>query len=234
MPLSDERRHAGTPRRVTALASPDGAGERWVVRLDDGRRLRVDAEEAARCGLAAGEVVEPRLVARLEARDGYLRARDRALRLLAIRPRSAAELRSRLMRYRIPPGTLRAVIADLDGRGYLDDLAFAKTWIAARLASRAYGVGRIRWELRQKGVPAAVIGRAVREAFEVDPDLAAAEERSASALVRRRLPACRRLSPAQRTRRIAAMLERRGFAHATIIRALRAIGEVEAAERFDG
>jgi len=233
VPLSDDPRRAGSLRTVTALASPDGAGGRCIVRLDDGRRFRVDAAEVARCGLAIGEAVAPGLVAQLEARDGYLRARDRALRLLAIRPRSAAELRSRLTRYRIPRETLRAVIADLEGRGYLDDLAFAKDWITARLASRAYGVGRIRWELRQKGVAPALIARAVREAFEVDPDLAAVEERSASALVRRRLPACRRLSPAQRTRRIAAMLERRGFAHATIIRALREIGEVEA-ERFDG
>lgn len=219
------------PRRVAALAT--AGGELRVVVFDDGRRVRVDAEEVARHRLAAGEVVEPRLIARLEARDAYLRARERALRLLARRPRSIAEVRSRLMRHRIPRETLRAVIADLTAEGYLDDLAFAKSWVTARLAARAYGIRRLRWELQQKGVATAVIDQAVREAG-ADEDLAGAQERSASALAQRRLRAYRRLAPDQQARRIAALLERRGFSPSTIIRTVRTVGKHELPERDDG
>ena len=82
-------------------------------------------------------------------------------------------------------------------------------------------------------MPAAVVDQAVQEAAGADPDLGAAEERSALALVERRLPAYRRLAPEQRARRIAALLGRRGFARSTIVRALRTIGGTKQVEAFD-
>src|SRR5712691_3085432 len=151
--------------RAGATVASGRGGELRLVVLAGGRRLCVDAEQVARHGLAAGGVIGPRLVARLAARDAYLRARERALRLLAIRPRSVDELRSRLLRHRIPRKTLEAVIADLVARGHLDDLAFARGWIISRLASRSCGIRRLRWELRRKEVPVAIIDRAVREAI---------------------------------------------------------------------
>ena len=229
---------------ITGIHTIDGGragrpavGERGgtdrLILLDNGRRLRVGVEQVVLHGLAPGGVIEPSLVARLAAQEAYLRARERALRLLAIRPRSVEELRARLVQHRIPRSTLGTVIAELEAQGYLDDLAFARSWIAARAGSRAYGIGRIRMELRRKGVPAAVVDQAVQEAAGADPDLGAAEERSARALVERRLPAYRRLAPEQRARRIAALLSRRGFARSTIVRALRTIGGTTQVESFD-
>ena len=125
------------------------------------------------------------------------------------------------------------MIAELEAQGYLDDLAFARSWIAARAGPRAYGIGRLRLELRRRGVPSTVVDQAVREAAGADPDLGAAEERSALTLVERRLAAYRRLAPEQRARRIAALLSRRGFARSTIVRALKTIGGVTQVEAFD-
>jgi regulatory protein len=219
--------------RAGRPAAGDRGGTDRLVLLDNGRRLRVDVEQVVLHGLAPGGVIEPSLVARLAAQEAYLRARERALRLLAIRPRSVEELRARLVQHRIPRNTLGTVIAELEAQGYLDDLAFARSWIAARAGSRAYGIGRLRLELRRKGVPAAVVDQAVQEASAADPDLGAAEERSALALVERRLPAYRRLTPEQRARRLAALLSRRGFARSTVVRALRTIGGTKQVEAFD-
>jgi regulatory protein len=219
--------------RAGRPAAGDRGGTDRLVLLDNGRRLRVDVEQVVLHGLAPGGVIEPSLVARLASQEAHLRARERALRLLAIRPRSVEELRARLGQHRIPRSTLGAVIAELEAQGYLDDLAFARSWIATRAGSKAYGIGRLRLELRRKGVPAAVVDQAVREAADADPDLGAAEERSARALVERRLPSYRRLAPEQRARRVAALLSRRGFARSTIVRALRTIGGATQVESLD-
>ena len=195
--------------------------------LEDGRRLYADVEQVARYGLEPGESVGPRVVASLEARDAYLRARERALRLLAIRPRSAAEVRQRLARSGVPETTIRTVIAALEADGLLNDLTFARAWITRRAAGRSYGPRRIRWELRQKGVPAAVIDRAFQESSADLGEMGWSEEQSALALIQGRLRTYQHLAPDRRARGIAALLERRGFAEGTIVRVLRKLGGAE-------
>lgn len=197
-----------------------GSGEMRTLVLDDGRRVRVDAEQMARHGLAPGEAIADDLLARLEARDLYLRAREMAVRLLAVRPRTTAELRSRLRRKGVVGDQVRRVIDDLTAAGYLDDPAFARAWVTGRMVSRLFGLRRLRWELREKGLPPPVIERAIREAFG-EESAAAVEERSARAVLERRLPAYRRLASEVRIRRLAGLLARRGFASSTIARVLR-------------
>jgi SOS response regulatory protein OraA/RecX len=101
------------------------------------------------------------------------------------------------------------------------------------MAARPYGARRVRWELHQKGVPLAIIDRALEESVGEDVGIAETEERSALALIRGRLPGYRRLAPARQTRRIAALLERRGYAAGTIVRVLRTLGRGEL-EDLDG
>jgi len=216
-------------RATTARPQAGSPAELRFVVLDDGRSLRVNVEDTARYGLTPGETISDELLARLESRDAYLRAREIAVRLLAIRPRSTAELRLRLRQRRVSEEQARAVLHDLSAAGYLDDLAFARTWITGRIASRPCGVKRLRWELREKGVPAPLIEQAIREALG-EGDLLAAEERFALALLERRSHAYRRLTPEARLRRIAGFLERRGFASGTIARLLRTAGRTGLAE----
>jgi len=199
--------------------------------LDNGRRLRVDVEQVARHGLERGEPIDPRVLARLAARDIYLRARESALRLLASRPRSVAEVGERLARRRVPKATIRAVIAGLAAQGVLDDLSFARAWIARRTSRSHYGPRRIRWELRQKGVPPPTIDRAFRECSAADQGIARTEEQLALALMHSCARRYRFLAPDRQARRIAALLERRGFTPGTIVRVLRSLGS---AERVDG
>ena len=219
------------PARRSALGG--GRGLCCVV-LDTGRRLRVTVEDVARCGLLEGESIAPEMVARLVARDAYLGARERALRLLAIRPRGTEEIRARLQRQGVARGITRAVIADLTAAGYLDDLAFARFWVTQRRAARRYGVRRLRWDLRQMGVSSAVVDQAVSEAIGGDDGAAGAEERAAAALVQRALAAEHGPPSDRRFRRLAALLERRGFTAETIARALRAIGAGTPPESSDG
>ena len=199
-----------------------GAAELRLVVLEDGRRLRVDAEEISRLGLEPGLPLDPPTLARLESRDTYRRAREAALRLLAARPRSTAELRARLHRADIPAESATSVIADLTRDGYLDDLEFARAWVRSRLATRPCGLMWLRSELRGKGVAIPLIEQAIRDVHG-EEDAAVVEERRARDLVGRRLRAYAGLARDVRVRRLAGMLQRRGFAAPTIARVLRTV-----------
>jgi regulatory protein len=201
--------------------------------LDNGRRLRVDVEQVARHGLERGEPIDPRVLAHLAARDAHLRARESALRLLAGRPRSVAEVGERLARRGVPKATIRAVVAGLAADGLLDDLVFARAWIARRTSRSQYGPRRIRWELRQKGVLPETIDRAFKESSTADRESARTEEQLARALIQSCARRYRSLAPDRQARRIAALLERRGFTPGTIVRVLRSLGSAERVDALD-
>jgi regulatory protein len=106
------------------------------------------------------------------------------------------------------------VVADLVGRGYVDDAAFARQWVTAR-AARGYGAARLRMELRARGIAPPVIAAALA-ALGGDDALARARE-----VARRRLPALRRGRPDRVASRLRDYLQRRGFAMGVVVRVVR-------------
>ena len=218
--------------QTTGGLGPSAPAELRLVVLDDGRRLRVDAEQISRLGLEPGLLLDSSTLTRLECHDAYRRAREAALRLLAARPRSTAELRARLHRAGVPADTAASVIVDLTRDGYLGDLEFARAWVRSRLAIRPCGLLRLRSELREKGVAIPLIEQAIREVHG-EEDAAVAEERRARALAERRLRLFGRLTWEVRVRRVAGFLQRRGFTTQTIARVLRAVGQSSRGETSD-
>jgi regulatory protein len=204
------------------IATIRTAGETRIVTLEDGRQFRINAECAARLVLDPDLVLDPSTVAALEADDAHRRAREIAARLLAVRPRSTVEIRERLRRAGVAAESAGAVVRDLVALGYLDDLEFARAWIRGRLSVRTSGLLRLKAELREKGVATPLIEQAIRDTHG-EEDIAIAEERRARELAERRLRTYARLAWDAKVRRLAGLLQRRGFAAATIARVLRTV-----------
>ena len=76
--------------------------------------------------------------------------RERALRLLARREHSRAELARKLRTYANPEEELETLLEDLSRRGLLSDERYAES--RAHALSRKYGAARIAHELRAKGL----------------------------------------------------------------------------------
>jgi regulatory protein len=146
----------------------------------------------------------------LDARAARLAAAD----LLSRRAWTRAQLDARLRRRGAPPDIAAAVVADLAARGHVDDAAFARQWVDTR-AARGYGAGRLRAELRARGVDSALIAAAL-----AGLDAGQTLER-ARAAARRRLPVLRDDAPARLAARLGAFLLRRGYAPGIVTRVVR-------------
>jgi len=125
-----------------------------------------------------------------------------------------ADLAARLRRRGAPGEIAAEVVADLVSRGYVDDAAFARQWVAAR-AARGYGAARLRMELRARGVASPVIGAALSTLGGEDV-LGRARETA-----RRQLPALRRGRPDRVAPRLRDYLLRRGFSTSVVVRVVR-------------
>ena len=85
--------------------------------------------------------------------DVRKRTFDRAVKLLAARPRSVAELRERLLQSRTTDvSTVELVIERLREYGYLDDERFAFSYASLRVKQRPVGRRRLEQDLKFKKV----------------------------------------------------------------------------------
>src|SRR5438876_999624 len=106
------------------------------------RRSRTDGASSA-----------PRAARVLDAKAARLAAGD----LLSRRAWTEVELTRRLTRRGAPRDVAVAIVADLVGRGYVDDAALARHFVETRVV-RGYGAARIAADLRARGVVVARAG----------------------------------------------------------------------------
>ncbi len=147
--------------------------------------------------------------------DPRQHARDICLRLLAVRPRTRAELATALRRRGVPDEDAAAVLERYSEVGMIDDQAFARAWVSSRHRGRGLARGALARELRQRGVDGSAIGEALTE---LDQDTEAA---TARALVDRRLRSMAEVSPEVAFRRLMGMLARKGYSAALSVRTVR-------------
>jgi regulatory protein len=108
-------------------------------------------------------------------------ARDHCIRLLAVRPRTRAELETALRRRGFDDDVIAEVLARYSDVGMIDDEAFARAWVTSRHHSKGLARRALAGELRRKGVADEDVGVALDE---LGDDTEAA---TARALVERRL-----------------------------------------------
>ncbi|WP_062465047.1 regulatory protein RecX [Demequina soli] len=134
------------------------------------------------------------------------KAREIALGILTRASRSASQLRDALVAKRVEPGLAGEIVARYEEVGLVDDAALAATIVRTRHSERGQSRRAIRQELARKGFDEDAIGAALGQ---IDDD----EERErAAALARRRWDQLAAHPEDVRTRRVVAMLGRKGYA----------------------
>jgi len=99
------------------------------------------------------------------------RTMDRAVRLLATKPRSVAELRERLLEKAWTDAEIvDSVIAKLREYNYLDDDQYARDLALSKLRQKPQGRRRLQQRLSQKKVDPATLDTAIKAAYETIPE----------------------------------------------------------------
>ena len=181
--------------------------QRANIYLDGRYAFSLSLELVAQAGLHEGDALSPQQVDPLRQADLRHQAQQAALRLLAYRPRSEAEMRQRLARRGLPEEVVQETIAHLREQGLLSDAAFARFWVEARDQNSPRG-RRLLWqELSAKGIEREIARQAIAVVTEEDAALRAAQKK-ARHLQGQDYPIFRR--------RLGDFLLRRGFPYPTV------------------
>lgn len=191
---------------IVGLRRPRVGDPTVEVLLEAGERFAIHDRRLSEQGLTVGARLDDAEVAALARAGAADTAERRALRLIARRPRSRAELARRMQAWGLAPASANAVLDRLAAMGMVDDEVLAAAVVSAR-RERAYGRLRIAADL---------------DRLSVDPDTSA--EAAATSTAGEVERARRALGghgdvigrdPAA-LRRAAALLARRGFDSETI------------------
>jgi regulatory protein len=154
-------------------------------------------------------------------RTPYERTMERALRLLSYKPRSIAEMRSRLLEKDwTDEETVDQVIARLEELGYLNDEQFATSYASTRLNVKPLGRTRLRRDLQRKKLSAETVENALEEAFN-----AQSEEKLIERAIDKRLRTKGRPRTREDSKKLFDYLIRRGFSYDLVLRKVRQVGK---------
>ena len=98
------------------------------------------------------------------------RAFQRAVKLLAAKPRSIAELRERLSERCSSKAVIETVIARLREYGYLDDERYALGYASSKVRQQPVGRRRLEQSLARKKVERSVANEALNQVFAETPE----------------------------------------------------------------
>jgi regulatory protein len=109
-------------------------------------------------------------VSRLTPDEIRARAFQRAVKLLAAKPRSIAELRERLAERCSSKTVIETVIARLREYGYLDDERYALGYASSKVRQQPIGRRRLEMSLAKKKVDRSVADEALNQVFAETPE----------------------------------------------------------------
>lgn len=137
--------------------------------------------------------------------DPAKQAKSECLRLLAVKPRTRADLAKALARKGFEADVAEPVLDRLEKAGLVDDAEYAEMLVRSRHAYQGLGRRALRSELVRKGVDRSVADEAVGAIGADDEELRARQ------LVRKRLPSMTGVDGTAAVRRLVGMLARKGY-----------------------
>jgi regulatory protein len=191
---------------ITRIERQKKNPRRYSIYVDDEFVIGVDRNVIIDKGLRKGDSFDNRLLLTLRTADELIRGHQIALRFLSYRPRSEAEIRTRLDRETFQPETIEQIITQLYTEGQLDDKRFAEMYAQSKMLKKPIGAARLRRELRLKDISDTIIRHVEQSFCDYDTEL-----NNARHLAKKKLASERTDDPVKRKRRLADYLGRRGF-----------------------
>ena len=207
--------------KITALEPQTRNAGRYNLYLDGRFASALAGSLILDLGLVVGQELSASEFQQLQSRAEEGDLFERALRFLAPRPRSRAEVRRRLLAPRrghpAPhPDLVERVLDHLEGLELQDDQQFAAFWVENRERFSPRSARALAFELRQRGVAREIIEQA---------DAPDRDEERALAAGRQRLHALSHLRYEAFRTRLGQFLLRRGFSYGVAGRVARQLWE---------
>lgn len=194
---------------VTNIKKQKKRADRVSVYVDGRYSFSLSTQQLNELKLSVGSEVSQTEIEQFTSTSATGKLLDKAFRQLARRPRSRWEMQDYLRRKDATEEQIDEVIGRLDTYGYLDDKAFAESWVRSRRALKPTSQKKLQFELKKKRVPSKIIDEVL------DEDATNEIEQLKQLIVKKR-----RQTRYQEKQKLMAYCARQGFHYSDIKQAL--------------
>jgi regulatory protein len=149
--------------KITNIKQQVKRTDRYSVFVDGAYAFSLSESALLEQGLTSGQKLDQMQLADLKKAAGTDKAYGNALRYAALRPRSTWEMQTYMERKGADEAAAGIILDRLQKLGFIDDTAFARSWVANRRQLKQTSKRRLKLELAQKRVPEDVIADALAE-----------------------------------------------------------------------
>lgn len=129
----------------------------YVLELDNSKKLYITEDTIVRFFLTKGKTVNQEELEEIKAFAQFSYGRNLALYHLSFKSRTVKEIRGYLKKFEIEDGVSQKIISDLIQTKWLDDVAYARTYIQQQLLSGNKGPYVLKQKLQLKGIANSII-----------------------------------------------------------------------------
>lgn len=196
---------------LTTITRHKSRPNRRNIHLDGRKAFACNVNVVAKFRLREGMILSDQQVREIEQGEVRQECFDHALKHLERRLHSRSELTLKLRRQEYAMDLIDDVLDELARLGYVDDERFARTAALSAAQHKHHGRHRAQVELMKAGVNSEAANRALDSVYNASDSLT-----TARALAGKQAARLRRLDPVVARRRLAGMLQRRGFDYDSI------------------
>ena len=138
--------------KITKIEQQKKRRDRYSVYINDEFAFGLGEQQLVELGISKGQEISKQELEKFLKYSHAGKAYDRAIAMIARRPRSRKEIRDYLARKDYDEPTIDSVVTKLIDKELLNDAQFAKDWVSWRQATTPRSRRRLQAELRKKGV----------------------------------------------------------------------------------
>lgn len=203
--------------KITAIKQQVKRSDRYSIYVDEAYAFSLSERALIEHGLASGQQLDAAQLAAFKQLSADDKLYQQTLRYIAMRMRSSGEVAEYLRRKKAAPSFIDQTIQKMTDIGLLDDLKYARAFVADRRSLRAQSRRKISAELRKHYIEPELINVALT-------DEEGGDERQA---IRDMIQKKRRQSKYQDLTKLMQYLARQGFSYGDIQDALAELAENE-------
>ena len=154
--------------KITAIKQQQKRADRYSFYVDGAYAFSLSESALLESGLASGQELDAAGLERYKQLSQDDKLFGRALRYVALRPKSEWELRAYLEKHRSPAPLTKQITNKLKDLDLINDQTFAAAYVHDRLLLRPTSRRRIKLELAKKRVPKDIIDGLLAEQSDAD------------------------------------------------------------------
>lgn len=149
--------------KITAIKQQTKRADRYSVFVDDKYAFSLSTAALLESKLVNGKELTQAQLKAFKQTSADDKLYNNALAYASLRPRSTWEMEQYLKRKKCDPKLAKKILSKLTDLEFLDDAAFAHSWVASRRQLKPISRRKLLQELRAKRVPDSVVAKVLDE-----------------------------------------------------------------------